>query len=60
MVLHAFVLTVDATKTDAQQKAAIDAFLVANGITDMNVKNVVVERHARVSERLNLVVTAAI
>ena len=60
MVFHSFVISLDAQRTDLQIKSDIDAFFVANGILDTNIKTMAMSRHALSSERYLLVVSAAI
>jgi len=60
MAFHSFVLTIDATRTDAQIKSDVDAFFVANGIIDTNIKTMTMARHAKDSEKYLLIVSAAI
>ena len=60
MPFHSWVLQIDGTRTDSQIKADVDAFFVANGVTELNVKTCVISRHARVSEAYELVVTVAL
>jgi len=57
---HAFVVSLDATKTDAALKADVDAFFTSNSLTDVNIKTMAMARHAKDSERYILVVSAAI
>ena len=60
MVFHSFVISLDAQRTDLQIKSDIDAFFVANGILDTNIKTMAMARHAKDSEKYILVVSAAI
>ena len=60
MPFHAFVTTLDATKTDAAIKADIDSFFTTNSLTDVNIKTMAMARHAKDSEKYLLIVSAAI
>lgn len=60
MAFHSFVLTLDATQTDAQMTTAINSFMTTNGILDTNIKTMAISRAALRGERIVIVITAAI
>ena len=60
MPFHSWVLQIDGTRTDSQIKADVDAFLVSSGIDEFTIRSMTISRHARVSEKYELAISAAI